>query len=441
MGVAEIIAGIIKEEGLEGDAYFEETDSTMVSVLNAQPEQVKTSVSSGAGIRVVKEGCSAFGFVTSKDKGVIRETVLKLKENCLASGFEGYLFSRAAQAVLIKADDAEYFKAGPKRLLDAALEMEEAAVKYSPRIKYARDASVSAALTRTEYASTMGAAFTHSRSYYTAVISAIAYPENGTEPETSDYYMTSCALSEIDFKKTGITAAETAVKLLGSAPVKTGAYALIIPPVFACDFLALVSRMFLGSSVARGRSLMCGKKSGDRIASLELTIKDSPHLEMRPKSCGFDAEGTLTIDKPVIDKGIFRALLHDKKSASMMKEESTGNCVRADFRSAPECGPMNFYAEKGGCSVDALRGSMSGIYVTSLMGLHTADTVSGNYSLGITGFLYKNGRFIQPVRDAIASGNLSDMLLNVSCAADDLEFYGAFGSPTLVVENVMIAGK
>ncbi len=441
MGTAEKIAAIIKEQALKGDVYCEETDSVFVSVLNSAPEQVKTFVSFGAGIRVINGNKSAFGFVTSKEENIIKKTITKLKENAFAEGFDNYEFGESGQAPLIKADDGNYGNIGAKRLTKAALEMEEAALKFSPRVKYVRDTSVSASKLTVSYASTSGANFFHTRSFYSAMISAIAYDGHENEAQTADSYMTSCVFDKMRFAETGKKAADIAVKLLGSSAIKTGKYALILSPMFACDFLSLLSKMFLGNNVARGKSLLCGKKHGDKIASSALTLNDSPHLEMEYGSRGFDAEGTMTKNKVLIDKGIFQEILHDKKSAFLLGVKSTGNCVRQDFRSFPECGPMNFHIAKGDCEEKILSSNMSGIYVTSLMGLHTADTASGNYSLGINGFLYEKGKFIQPVRDAIASGSLSDMLLNVSCVCDDLEFYGNFGSPTIVVENVTIAGK
>jgi PmbA protein len=76
-----------------------------------------------------------------------------------------------------------------------------------------------------------------------------------------------------------------------------------------------------------------------------------------------------------------------------------------------------------------------------VMGLHMADPITGEFSLGGSGYLYENGRFSGPVRGVTIAGSVGDMLKAVSAAGDDLRWYGSVGAPSLLVTGLTVAGS
>ena len=89
---------------------------------------------------------------------------------------------------------------------------------------------------------------------------------------------------------------------------------------------------------------------------------------------------------------------------------------------------------------EALIGSVkSGIYVTELIG-HGANTVTGDYSRGAAGFLIENGKLGAPVAEITIAGNLIDMFARL-VPANDLVFRYATNAPTVLVEDMTIAGR
>jgi len=42
---------------------------------------------------------------------------------------------------------------------------------------------------------------------------------------------------------------------------------------------------------------------------------------------------------------------------------------------------------------------------------------------------------------SVISGNMLDMLKNISRCADNLRFYGPFGTPTMLVSDMIITGE
>ena len=80
-----------------------------------------------------------------------------------------------------------------------------------------------------------------------------------------------------------------------------------------------------------------------------------------------------------------------------------------------------------------------GIIIEELMGTHTANTVTGDFSVGALGHIWKNGEQ-KPFKGVILSGNAFELLKNVKGVGDDLTFYGGYGSPTLYISNLKISG-
>jgi PmbA protein len=75
------------------------------------------------------------------------------------------------------------------------------------------------------------------------------------------------------------------------------------------------------------------------------------------------------------------------------------------------------------------------------MGLHMADEVTGEFSLGASGYLYENGRFVHPVRGVTIAGNLKDLLASISLVGDDLTWYGSVGCPTFLLPQLSVSGN
>jgi PmbA protein len=79
--------------------------------------------------------------------------------------------------------------------------------------------------------------------------------------------------------------------------------------------------------------------------------------------------------------------------------------------------------------------------VCELMGLHTLNPVSGDFSLGAKGVRIENGREGGAVSGVTIAGNLLDMLKKIAAVGSDIEFFGATGAPTLLVEDITVAGN
>ena len=132
----------------------------------------------------------------------------------------------------------------------------------------------------------------------------------------------------------------------------------------------------------------------------------------------------------LIEDGILKNYLVDTYNGKKLNLKSNG-------RSG---GTTNLYFEKGGISYeDLMKKNSRSLYITETIG-HGSNIVTGDYSVGATGFLVEDGEFKYPVNEITIAGNFKDMFKNI-ILANDLEFEYSVNSPTMMIEGMTVAGK
>ncbi len=234
---------------------------------------------------------------------------------------------------------------------------------------------------------------------------------------------------------------ENTLALLGGKQVPSGRYDLLLDPFVAAEMLELLSDALRADQVLKGKSFLA-TRVGEQIGAPCLTIVDDGRLKRGLGSSAHDAEGLPTQTTVLLQAGVLQGFLYDSLSARKAKKRSTGNAGRASYKGLPEPETTNFFIKPGLKSPESLvSGIESGLYVRNVMGLHTVDTVSGDYSLGIMGERIEHGRRTHGVRGVTIAGNLLDLLKNVEAVGNDLIFSGSLGSPTLWIRGVSVGGS
>jgi len=80
-----------------------------------------------------------------------------------------------------------------------------------------------------------------------------------------------------------------------------------------------------------------------------------------------------------------------------------------------------------------------GLLVTEAMGMHTANPISGEFSIGVSGLWVEGGKALFPIKEAVISGSLLDFFGKVEAVGDDIRFYGSIGSPCLLFSETDIS--
>ena len=157
----------------------------------------------------------------------------------------------------------------------------------------------------------------------------------------------------------------------------------------------------------------------------------------------FDAEGSPTHKKCVIENGKLNTLLYNLKTAAVAGKKTTGNASKAGYDAAVAVRPFTMYLENGDLTEEELLAKAgNGVYITDLNGLHAgADPISGDFSLLAGGWLRKEGK-LQPVEQITVAGNFYELLKQVQTVGSDLDFPGSsVGSPSVYVGEMPVAGQ
>ncbi len=437
--IKDTVLGILSRKKLKGDVYIEENRQSEIAIEDGKIEKTVEADSFGAGVRLVKDKKMSFGFFTTKEKNEIENLIERLEKQALIEGYENYSLAGYNRYNNVALFDEKILHIKPEEKADMLFNMEKSIKAYSGQIKYVRDTMYTDNNLKISYVNTEGAAASYEKTIFNVYTSVVA--SDGTQDEVVDGTESACFLRDIKTEELAKDVSQRAVNLLGGKSLKSGLYNIILSPYVTSQLLYFISRMFFSSNVRKGKSLLGFSKEGDKIASDKVSIADDALLPNHIGGFPADAEGTPGVDKTLVEKGILKTILYDRFNAQLMGKASTGNCVRESFKSLPDVGTGNFYIKQGKAMKDLVMTKEKGIFVNSFMGMHTIDTVSGNFSLGMDGWISNAGEAVKPVKDVLMTGNIKTLLSNVAEVCDDLKFYYNFGSPTIIIKDVQIAGR
>jgi PmbA protein len=263
---------------------------------------------------------------------------------------------------------------------------------------------------------------------------------DGESYEIGGYGRLARFIRDLDAESIARASVDRTLRILGGRPLPTGRYTLLLEPEAAVSIMDEIGEMFCASEVHKGRSLMAGRL-GDVVAGSEVTLVDDARMPRGIGTVPHDAECVPTGRTTLISSGTANAYLYNLQHAAKDGVKSTGNAARG-LSSLPDISTSNLVLQPGGESPESLMKNVKrGLLVTELMGLHTINSVTGDFSLGAKGVYIENGAPAEPVSGVTIADNLIGFLRKITSVGNDLVFFGSTGSPTIVVEDVTIAGE
>lgn len=280
-----------------------------------------------------------------------------------------------------------------------------------------------------------------------AVLSAVV--SDGTEDgeKANKYKIRLGDLDKLDLNAAAGEAAGEARDTLGAGVAPTGAVPVVFSPDAMSALLSAYAGIFSAENAQKGLSLLKDKE-GQAIASPVVTLVDDPFYEKSAMPMPFDAEGSPTRRKNVIENGVLNTLLYNLRTAAAAGKQTTGNAAKSGYDAKVDVQPFTMYLASGELTQEQLlQKAQNGVLINSLGGLHAgANPISGDFSLESAGFLIENGRKGAPVRSFTVAGNFFSLLKNVAAVANDPQLPTSpssteFISPSVLVEGLSIAGK
>jgi PmbA protein len=434
-----------RKGGLETEVFVSSNVHTAVSVRDQKIEEVKKSEDLGLSIRVIGKDKMGFAYTGDvSDAGIgacIEHAYENHDHNAIDPNWALADIGTYPDPAELKIYDTALEKVPLEDKIARAMQIEKSAQAFDRRIRKTEHASWSDSLSEVFLCNSRGLCDGYRSTSCGGMADVIA--EDGQTMESGSGMWFGVDLAGFDPAKIGRDAGEQACALLGAKAPATAKTDIVFTPEVGISFLAVLAELFLASSVQKGRSLLLNKL-GTQIASSNVTLTDDGLLPGQLGTAPYDGEGTPCQRTPLIENGKLKNYLYSIYTANKEKKHSTGNAQRGTF-SLPEIQPSNFYIEPGTKDqTQIIKAIRSGILIIKVMGMHTADPVSGDFSIGIAGRLIKNGALGEPIRGGAIAGNLLDLLRLIHEVGNDLfflPFHGNIGCPTLHIKDISVSGR
>ncbi len=423
------------------EAYASNSRELVIEVRNGEVETMKLAGDRGMGIRVFTGARAGFAYTTDLRDSAVEEAVRQALANatCAEPDPHRLLPQPAPFYPEMNLYDPRIKAATVEEKIVMAQEMENEARAYDQRVSIIESSTYQDGEVEVTLVNSHGLSVEYTGGYCGMYIALVA--GKGEESQTGFALSYSLRLEDLDPIRLGRLAASRAVRMLGAKPGVTQQATVVLEPYVAAGFLGMLAHALSAEAVQKGRSLFAGKVD-EKVASPQINVVDDGTLANGISSAPFDGEGVPTSRTVLIKEGILQGYLHNTYTAAKDGVQSTGNGVRGTFKATPEVGITNFFIEPGGKTPEEIIKEIdNGFYVTEVMGLHTANPISGDFSFGAAGLWIENGRLTRPVRGMAIAGNIVELLSNVDAVGSDLEFFGSKGAPTIRISRLSISGQ
>lgn len=422
------------------EVYATSQKSLKVEVSNGEVETLREAQQTGVGIRVIDGGRLGLAFTTNLDQASLKDTIELANASAKSASADEYnVLPSPKPFTPLELLDPAMATVTVEQKIELAKAVESAARGYDSRVTKVRQSTYSDGFYQVGICSTRGVDVGYEGAYAGASVIVIA--EANGQAEMGWSFDFSRNFQKLNPTSIGQEAARKAVEMLGAGQVETCRVPVILAPDVATEFLEVLAPALTAEAVQKGKSLFADKL-GEQVGSKVLTLIDTGLMPQGLATAPVDDEGVPSRNTTIIGNGRLGTYLYNSYSAAKDKVESTGNGVRASFKGAITTAPRNFYLQPGTITqAEMILGIKRGMYITNVMGMHTANPISGEFSVGASGLWIENGGIARPVRGVAIAGNILDFLQHATAVSSDLRFFGSVGSPSLLVEGITISGE
>ena len=431
--IAEDVKKVIADKCDAYEIYIDEGKLIQLDSLKDELNFAKEEIEMGLGIRVIKDKKQGFAFTSNLDN--IDATALQAIENTkLTKVDENYSFAEVEKVSEVKNIYDKKFK---------DLSLDESVEFLKDTIAVASDSGCevtgsgfSASEERSLIVNSNGVSIENKGTGFGLGLS-VTIQKDG-EIATA-YNSQSSRFFDIDGEKIANEVCDLAKSSLNTKPVETGDYDVVLDYYAAVGLLQTFLGAFNGENVMRGRSILKGK-IGEEIANPTLSIIDNPLLEKGMLSSKCDDEGSASQKTDLIKDGVLNSFIYDIYTANCEGVKTTSNGFRGSYLTTPMISPSNLefeFSERKDMSE-----IKSGVLTTSVLGAHTANPISGDFSVEASNaFKIENGELTEPITKAMISGNIFEIMKSVEGLNTEVKQYGTFIIPKLLVHDLRVVGQ
>ncbi len=219
-----------------------------------------------------------------------------------------------------------------------------------------------------------------------------------------------------------------------------GEYDVILEPAAVAELLLFMAWEGFGAlPYLEGRSFVSGKLA-QKVLGENVTISDDVYHH-QTLGLNFDYEGMPRRRVVLVDRGVAKAVVHDRKTAKAAGTESTGHALPQPNTNGPM--PLNLLLVGGDLSVDEIITSTErGLLITHFHYTNIIDpvtlTITGMTRDGI--FLVEKGRIKHPVKNLRFTESVVKAFNQVEAIGRETVYAHAFWGGGIVAPAVKIRG-
>jgi len=435
---------IVKEtaKGFEYELFLLRRKNLKISTENGKFEKITTAEDFGLAVRLLKNGRLGFSYTTDIEPSSVKQLVQNLMEitEILPTDDGNKFFHQKKVSKVNSPYDSEGLNLSVDEKIELVTSFEREVINSHSYIVGTRETTFSEVEYEVSFLNSFGIDFSYKGTAYSIISSALAESPNGDKNITWGY-RASRFLKGLNLDNLKEELVQKLIDTLDPRPIKSRSLPVVFHREAFAALLETFAEIFSGENLIKNKTPLA-EKIGETIASKKVTIIDDGTLEKGFATHPYDDEGVPQQTTILVENGILKGFYHSLYSAYKTDEKPTGNGFRNSFTSPPVANISNLYLkpEKGSFK-ELIENCEDVLVVYDLMGLHTADPISGEFSLGASGAIYKNGKKINAVRGITIAGNFLKLIRDIELIGEDMQFYGNVGSPSVLVKNITIGGK
>ncbi|MGZ7116875.1 MAG: TldD/PmbA family protein [Methanobacterium sp.] len=430
--LAEEILNLALKNSDDAEVYMEKEKSIDIDIQNNEVKFVKEEFTYGIGVRVILNGKMGFSYTTNteKVKETVENAIFNAKSNIKDQYFE---FAEKTNYSSVK---GIYDKNIESLAVEDSIEFAKIMINIAEEEKCEpTSGGFQAGCAKSLILNSKGLECNDKSSSFSGFI-AVNAEKNGAL--STAYEGQSSRSFDINPKWIAYNASDIAKRSLNGKPVETKDMSVVLDHRATSGLLGSFINAFNADNVQRGRSVYINE-IGNEVASPSLKIYDDGTYEGGLNSSISDGEGTRSQKTTLIEDGILKSFIYDIYTSKKGDTTSTGNGMRSSFADMPSIEPSNFILEfNHQMDISDIK---EGIIVTDVLGAHTANPISGDFSVEANNaFKIEHGEISEPVKKAMLSGNIFNIMKNVSGVGKEIRQIGTFVIPRILASNLRVVG-
>lgn len=270
------------------------------------------------------------------------------------------------------------------------------------------------------------------------VCAQVTVEDNAGDKYSGFWWDYSISPEKVRASDCGHKAVMQAASQIGQVNAEGGKYRMVVSNRVSGRILQPVLNALAGRAIQQNSSFLTDTLE-TKVFSDGLNIVDRPREKGKCGSILFEGDGRACLDRDIITNGVVKEyFINTYMSGKMNMPATSENAVRpvvlpyiSKCLAEGDKGiDPNHFGEK---EILGLCGS--GVLVTDLNG-GNCNAATGDFSYGVEGFLFEDGKITGPVSGMLITGNMRELWGNLLAAGTDPMDGFSRQVPTLAFENV-----